>query len=312
LRIIHSDGKSYTASISPSLYINRLILVDMKKWSFLVGWLISLLFANSLNAQITVKAMSYNIRLNTDSDGENKWELRKEKLAGLINYYNADFVGAQEVLHNQLVYLQQQLTTYSFVGVGRDDGKEAGEYSALFYKKDVYHVKTSGTFWLSPTPDTPSKGWDAALNRVCSYGLFRHKKTKQYIWVFNTHFDHVGKIARVEAAKIIVEKINTLNTKNYPVILTGDFNVRPEDAPIATITSSLQNSRTVSELVHNNADTWNGFKFNQPPNGCIDYVFISKDPRISVAKFITITDSYNMKYYSDHFPVMATLFVKKR
>lgn len=284
----------------------------MKKWFVIFIVFGSLLFYNQLHAQIEVKAMSYNIRLNTDSDGENRWELRKEKLATLINYYNADFVGTQEVLHSQLIYLQQQLNAYSFIGVGRDDGKQAGEFSALFYKKDLYNVKTSGTFWLSPTPDTPSKGWDAALNRVCSYGLFQHKKTKQYVWVFNTHFDHVGKIARVEAAKLIIEKINLLNTKNYPVILTGDFNVRPEEAPIATITGSMVNSRTVSEIVHNNADTWNGFKFNEEPNGCIDYVFISKDPKIEVKKFITITDSYNKKYYSDHFPVMATLFLKKR
>jgi endonuclease/exonuclease/phosphatase family metal-dependent hydrolase len=284
----------------------------MKKKALLLVFIITLFYTQFSYAQIEVKAMSYNIRLNTDSDGENRWELRKEKLATLINYYNADFVGTQEVLYSQLVYLQKQLSTYNFVGVGRDDGKEAGEYSALFYKKDLYDVKSSGTFWLSPTPDTPSKGWDAALNRVCSYGLFQHKKTKQYVWVFNTHFDHVGKIARVEASKLIIEKIKTFNSKNYPVILTGDFNVRPEDAPIATITGSLVNSRIVSEIVHNNADTWNGFKFNEDPKGCIDYVFISKDPRIVVKKFITITDSYNKKYYSDHFPVMATLFLKKR
>lgn len=284
----------------------------MKKWFVLLVLFGSGLFGNTLQAQIEVKAMSYNIRLNTDSDGENRWELRKEKLATLINYYNADFVGTQEVMHSQLVYLQQHLSTYNFIGAGRDDGKEAGEYSALFYKKEVYDLKSSGTFWLSPTPDTPSKGWDAALNRVCSYGLFRHKKTKQYVWVFNTHFDHVGIIARVEAAKLIIQKIKSLNTNNYPVILTGDFNVRPEEAPIATLTGTLVNSRTVSEIVHNNADTWNGFKFNEEPAGCIDYVFISKDPRIIVKKFITITDSYNKKYYSDHFPVMATLLLKKR
>lgn len=280
----------------------------MKQVIAFVFFLTSALFAK---AQAEVKVMSYNIRLDVKSDGENWWEKRKDKVAGLVNYYEADFVGLQEVVHNQLLYLKDSLTGYNFIGVGRDDGKEAGEYSCIFYKKDKYSVVEQSTFWLSPTPDVPSKGWDAALNRVCTYGLFKNNKTKKLVWVFNTHFDHMGKLARLESAKLIIKKIHELNTKNYPVIVSGDFNSKPEDGPSQYMMANMQNSRSISKLVYGAPDTWNGFKFNEKPNGCIDYIFVSKDDRISVLKFATITDSYDMKYPSDHFPVLATINIDK-
>ena len=280
----------------------------MKQVIAFVFFLTSALFAK---AQAEVKVMSYNIRLDVKSDGENWWEKRKDKVAGLVNYYEADFVGLQEVVHNQLLYLKDSLTGYNFIGVGRDDGKEAGEYSCIFYKKDKYSVVEQSTFWLSPTPDIPSKGWDAALNRVCTYGLFKNNKTKKLVWVFNTHFDHMGKLARLESAKLIIKKIHELNTKNYPVIVSGDFNSKPEDGPSQYMMANMQNSRSISKLVYGAPDTWNGFKFNEKPNGCIDYIFVSKDERISVLKFATITDSYDMKYPSDHFPVLATINIDK-
>lgn len=262
-------------------------------------------------AQTEVKLMSYNIRLDLKSDGENWWEKRKDKVAGLMNYYEADFIGLQEVVHNQLLYLRDSLPGYAYVGVGRDDGKEAGEYSCIFYKKDKYTLVQQSTFWLSPTPDVPSKGWDAALNRVCTYGLFKNNKTKQLFWVFNTHFDHMGKQARLESARLIVKKISELNKKNYPVLVSGDFNSRPEDEPSKYMMANMQNSRSISKLVYGTVDTWNAFKFKEKPDGCIDYIFVSNDERITVSKFATITDSYDMKYPSDHFPVLATIMINK-
>lgn len=263
-------------------------------------------------AQTDLKLMSYNIRLDVKSDGENWWEVRKDKVAGLINYYEPDFVGLQEVLHRQLLYLKDSLKGYASIGVGRDDGKEAGEYSCIFYKKDLYTLKEQSTFWLSPTPDTPSKGWDAALNRVCTYGLFQSKKTKQMFWVFNTHFDHMGKQARLESARLIVQKIAEKNSgKHYPVFVTGDFNSKPEEDPAQYMMSKMQNTRNISALVYGPADTWNAFKFGEKPSGCIDYIFTTTHKGISVSKFATITDSYDMKYPSDHFPVMATIRINQ-
>jgi endonuclease/exonuclease/phosphatase family metal-dependent hydrolase len=263
-------------------------------------------------AQQEIKVMSFNIRLDVESDGENKWSLRKDRVAGLMKYYAADFIGGQEVQNHQLKYLLENLPGYSYIGVGRDDGKAAGEYSCIIYNKATFDLVQQATFWLSPTPDTPSKGWDAAYNRVCTYGLFKSKQTKQLLWVFNTHFDHVGKEARLNSAKMILAKINQMNTKNYPVLLTGDLNLHPEEKPVQEISSKLQNTRSISKLVYGNADTWNAFKFHEKPGGTIDYIFISNDNRLTVSKFATITDSYDLKYPSDHFPVMATVLLHKK
>lgn len=262
-------------------------------------------------AQIEIKVMSFNIRLDVEADGENKWSLRKDKVAGLMNYYEADFIGGQEVQHHQLQYLLQNLKGYAHIGVGRDDGKEGGEYSCIFYNKEKFNVIQQSTFWLSPTPDSVSFGWNAACRRVCTYGLFKHKKTKQVFWVFNTHLDHVSKLARLESVKLITQKIEALNTKNYPVILSGDFNSRPDDEPTQYMNTKMQNARAVSNLVYGPADTWNGFKFNKKLDGCIDYIFISKNEKIKVTKFASITDSYDMKYPSDHLPVMAIIKIEK-
>jgi endonuclease/exonuclease/phosphatase family metal-dependent hydrolase len=267
-----------------------------------------LLWPFFITAQQEVKAMSFNIRLDVASDGENRWDARKEKVAGLMNYYAADFIGCQEVQHHQLQFLQSQLTDYNYIGAGRDDGKEAGEYSCIFYNKETFTVIQQSTFWLSATPDSVSMGWDAVCNRVCTYGLFQSKKTKQFLWVLNTHFDHMGQVARLASAKLIIEKIKELNTKNYPVIFSGDLNSKPEEAPAQYISSNLLNTRDISQQPpYGPADTWNGFKFDKKPDGRIDHIFIEKNKKLSVIKFATITDSYDKKYPSDHFPILATL-----
>lgn len=280
----------------------------MKKFIVTILLFVSFLFAT---AQTEIKVMSYNIRLDVASDGENRWDARKDKVAGLMNYYEADFIGGQEVQHHQLKYLSEKLNGYSYIGVGRDDGKEEGEYSCIFYKKDKFALIRQSTFWLSPSPDSVSFGWDAACRRVCSYGLFKSKKTKQFFWVFNTHLDHMGKTARLESVKLIIKKITELNTNNYPVILSGDFNSRPEDEPSQYVMANMQNSRSISQQVYGSADTWNAFKFNEKPNGCIDYIFLSHYKYITVSKFATLTDSYDMKYPSDHFPILATITINK-
>jgi len=268
-----------------------------------------LMISNTTWSQQEVKVMSFNIRLDVESDGENRWDARKDKVAGLMNYYEADFIGGQEVQHHQLQYLLSQLTNYSYIGVGRDDGKEGGEYSCILYNKEKFEPVQQSTFWLSKTPDSVSMGWDAACNRVCTYGLFRDKKTKQLLWVFNTHFDHMGVTARIESAKLITQKITELiKEKNYPVILTGDFNSKPDEAPAKFMTEHFVNARTAAKTsAYGPADTWNAFKFIKKPVGCIDYIFMSGGEKLAVKKFATITDSYDMKYPSDHFPILATL-----
>ncbi|MBL0146386.1 MAG: endonuclease/exonuclease/phosphatase family protein [Chitinophagaceae bacterium] len=268
-------------------------------------------FPHFLLAQQEIKVMSYNIRLDVKNDGENWWEVRKDRVAALMNYYEADFIGGQEVQHHQLQYLLSKLTTYSFVGVGRDDGKEAGEYSCIFYRKDKYKVLKQSTFWLSPSPDSVGKGWDAAYNRVCSYGLFKDKKTKKKFWVFNAHLDHIGKQARLESVKLITKKVSkVLLQNNLPVIITGDFNSKPNEEPAQYMSTVFLNARNIcTTQPYGSEDTWNGFQFDKKPDGCIDYIFVNN--KMEVSKFATITDSYDKKYPSDHFPILATLKIKK-
>jgi endonuclease/exonuclease/phosphatase family metal-dependent hydrolase len=149
---------------------------------------------------------------------------------------------------------------------------------------------------------------------VCTYGLFKNKRSKQLLWVFNTHFDHVGATARLESAKLIIEKINQLNKgKNYPVVLVGDFNSRPDEAPAQYIIANLKNTRDVSsEPGYGPVETFNAFQFDKIPDRCIDYIFINNTSKLKVQKFATLTDSYEKKYPSDHFPILATILLSKK
>ena len=265
--------------------------MTMKKNYFSVCRLILLVFIGTNGfAQQQIKVMSYNIRLDVASDGENRWDARKDKVAALMNYYEADFIGAQEVQHHQLQYLQSQLSNYSYIGVGRDDGKEAGEYSCIFYNNQKFQFIKQSTFWLSPMPDSVSFGWNAACRRVCTYGLFKSKSTNKMLWVFNTHFDHLGDTARIESAKLITAKIIQLTKdENYPVILTGDFNSKPNEAPAMYMAEHFDNARTISkQKPYGPADTWEAFEFNKKPDGCIDYIFVSKDGDITVKNFLLL------------------------
>ncbi|MCB0607964.1 MAG: endonuclease/exonuclease/phosphatase family protein [Lewinella sp.] len=277
--------------------------------------LISFLLLSSLsglNAQ-TIKAMTYNLRYDNPGDGDNTWDKRKGKLVALVNYYAPDVLGTQEGLKHQLDYMQSNLNGYAYYGAGRDDGKEKGEYSAIFYRKDRFDVLESATFWLSPTPDQPTKGWDAALPRVCSYLLLKDKQSHKKLWVFNTHFDHVGKQARVESAKLILEKIQAFTAgKKYPVILTGDFNLTPDETAIATLKAGLLDAHDLAgKSAYGPEGTFNSFEFNKAPERRIDYVFTGKQG-LTFLRYAVIDDFYDFKYPSDHLPVLAEFRIGKK
>lgn len=268
--------------------------------------LLLMLLAQTVFSQ-DIKVMSYNIRLDIQSDGENQWSKRKEFLTDQVKFYEPDFMGVQEALPQQMSYIDSTLTAYNFIGKGRDDGQSKGEHSAIFYNSDKFKLLQENTFWLSETPEKPSKGWDAAYNRVCTYGLFQNKKTKKKLWVFNTHFDHVGNTARAESSKLILEKIRTVNKDNFPVVLTGDFNLEPQTTPIKLITAELDDAKKVCEgIVFGPEGTFNAFEFNKPVTLWIDYIFISKKG-MKVTKFATLSDSKNCRYPSDHLPIYAEI-----
>ena len=253
----------------------------------------------------SITVISYNIRYNNPEDGRNIWENRRGTVAALLNEQNMDFVGLQEVVYPQLKDLVQALETYDYIGVGREDGKTKGEYAPIFYKKDKYKLLKSNTFWLSETPDSISKGWDASLERICTYGLFQNQMTQEKIWVFNTHFDHKGIEARIKSVDLIIERIKMLNSDNLPVVITGDFNLTPEAAPIKKMQSHYLDVQ--KNLPENDPyyATANNFNTEKKGGNRIDYVFV-KGLKVHSAKHLYQKTPIG-GWASDHHPVFVKL-----
>ncbi|MFA4866693.1 MAG: endonuclease/exonuclease/phosphatase family protein [Pedobacter sp.] len=252
-----------------------------------------------------INVMSFNIRYNNTNDGVNAWPNRKDNVKALVKFHDADILCVQEALALQVDQLSEN-TNYERVGVGRNDGKLGGEFTAIYFDKDRFKKKDGGTFWLSETPDVPSKGWDAAIIRICTWVKLHDKWNKKDFIVFNTHYDHVGVQARIEAAKLIKKKIMEI-APTLPVILTGDLNVTPETEAIATLKTFLTDTKEAAiEPAYGPEGTFNGFKFNAKLQDRIDYIFINKG--FKVQKYASLTDSKDQKYPSDHLPIMARLF----
>ena len=277
----------------------------MKRFFFII-----LVIASNLAIAQNVRVITYNIRFNNPDDGVNAWPNRSKDVAALLDFHKAYIFGLQEALIGQIQDIKKQLPNMNWVGVGRDDGKKAGEFSPLFYNSKKFKALKSGWFWLSQTPEKPGLGWDAACNRVCTWILLETDKKDRQFMVFNTHFDHQGVKSRTESAKLILQKIKELNTLKLPVILTGDFNLTPEQKPIAVITKELHDSRSISKEVPYGPDgTFNGFQFNSPLKERIDYVFVND--LVEVKQYGVLTDSKDQKYPSDHLPVFVNLELKK-
>lgn len=264
------------------------------------------IFSGRVGAQ-NLDVMTYNIKYANENDGENSWSKRKNHLTNQIRFYEPDIFGVQEALLEQLEHLKENLPNYKYVGVGREDGVNKGEFSALFYDASQFKVLEEDTFWLSETPEKISVGWDAALPRICTFALFEYKTSKQKFWVFNTHFDHIGDIAREESANLILAKIGKLNTANIPVILTGDLNLEPETKAIQLLSKKMNDSRSASKnVVFGPEGTFNGYNFLEPVTRRIDYIFVSKG-NLEVLKYAVLSDSKALKYPSDHLPVFVEL-----
>lgn len=255
----------------------------------------------------TINIASYNLRYDNKGDGINAWPNRKEMVKGLIRFHEFDIFGTQEVLINQL-HDVAELTDFSFLGKGRDDGKEGGEHSAIFYKKDRFKVLKNGDFWLSETPDKPGKGWDATCcNRICSWAKFQDLNTKKEFYFFNVHFDHQGVEARRQSGILMVKKMKEI-AGNSPTILTGDFNSTPETEQIKAIQTLLNDSHEVTEQpIYGPEGTFNSFKFDAPMENRIDYIFVSKP--IKVLKYGVLTDAKEQRYPSDHQPVVIKAII---
>lgn len=254
--------------------------------------------------------MTYNIRYDNPNDGENRWSNRKECWALQIKFYEPDIFGIQEAVPNQVKDISTALSKYNYVGIGRD-GIDKGEASDIFYKKERFNLLKENTFWLSDTPNVVSKGWDAALNRVCTYALFKDKITKKLFWVFNTHLDYLGEIARTKSIALIVSKMKEVNTNNYPIVFMGDFNSEPTEDRMINLKKEMIDTYDISEeKPFGPFGTFNGFKYDEAVTKKIDYIFISRNDSFRVKKYAVLTDSKDLKYPSDHFPVYIEISFK--
>ncbi|MEG1228549.1 MAG: endonuclease/exonuclease/phosphatase family protein [Flavobacterium sp.] len=278
----------------------------MKKKNTIVLVVMMLLVSGAFYGQ-NLKIMTYNIRLNVASDGENAWPNRKDYFMSQVQFYSPDIFGVQEATPSQVIDIASGMPKYSKFGIGREEGG-TGEACTIYYKKDRFKLQESNTFWLSETPNVVSRGWDAACNRVCTYGLFTDLKTKKTFYVFNLHLDHMGEVARVKGVQVVLEKIKTINTKKYPVFLMGDFNSEPNTPQIAEIKKVMDDTRDVSkEKPFGPSGTFNNFKHNEPVTLLIDYIFISKNSGLTVQKHAVLSDSKDLKYPSDHLPVLIEI-----
>lgn len=272
--------------------------------------LLTLIFSISMMSQ-ELNVMTFNIRYNTAADSLNAWTYRKDKVASQILFHEAHIIGVQEALHDQMIDLQQRLPKYKYAGVGRDDGKEKGEYSAIFYDTTRLQALQTKTFWLSETPEVAgSKSWDAAITRIITWIKFRDKKTKKIFFAFNTHFDHIGQVARRESAKILLQNVKKI-AGTIPAVITGDFNAQPADEPIRVILDPsnplrLTDSKEISLKPHYGpTGTFNGFKEKERNDQPIDYIFLKG--KWKVLNHATISQTWEGRFASDHFSVIARL-----
>ncbi|TMU51041.1 endonuclease/exonuclease/phosphatase family protein [Flagellimonas algicola] len=263
-----------------------------------------LVFALGANAQQSI--MTFNIRYNNPKDGENWWEKRKEDVGALVNFYRPDVMGIQEGLHDQVVFLDDFLPQYSYVGVGRDDGKEKGEYAAIFYNKSSLEVLDTKTYWLSETPDKVSVGWDASMERIVTYAKFKDKDNQKILHVFNCHYDHIGPLARENSSKVVLDLIKKMGIGNERIAVIGDLNSLPESKPIQVLTQELKDAFETSEKSpYGPVGTFNSFKSMDNLEGRIDYILVKN---LKVKSYVTIDDKRKNGFFvSDHLPVMVAV-----
>lgn len=255
-----------------------------------------------------IRIATYNVRYDNKGDSGNLWTSRYPIIKALVQFHDFDIFGTQEGLRHQIDTLSANLPDYAWYGLGRDDGQTKGEHSAIFYKKNKYKLLNKGDFWLSETPEKPGPGWDARLNRICSWIQLQDAKSKKKFYVFNVHYDHQGVKARQESSKLILEKIKAI-AGNNPVLLTGDFNGDHNSQWYQLIATSdvLADTYRLVKSPYANNGSFNSFR-TPSSSAIIDHIFVTK--QFTVKRWGILTDSYFGKFPSDHFPVLADVTLK--
>ena len=248
-----------------------------------------------------LKVMSYNIRLGSAQDGTNSWALRYTATGKMLEDQKPDVFGVQEALEYQVRYIEE-MCGYESVGVGRENGKKEGEHMSIFWNKKTVSMLKWGTFWLSDTPEKPSKGWDAECFRTATWALMKDKKTGKKFYFVNTHLDHKGTEAQKNGLKLIVDRIAEINPDGLPMILTGDFNIEPKNPALKDLDARMQSARKIAKKTDDHA-TYNGWGKSST---MIDYIYVSGFS--SCPEYQTVTKRYeDRKFISDHYPIFARL-----
>lgn len=255
-----------------------------------------------------INVATYNLRYNNAADGANAWPARKEMVKALIRYHEFDILGTQEGWAGQIADLAE-MEEFDHVGVGRDDGKQAGEHSAIFFRKSRFALLRKGDFWLSETPDRPSFGWDATCcHRLVSWARLREQASARTLYVFSVHFDHEGELARRASADLVLRKIAEI-AGSEPAICVGDFNSTPETPQMLTMARAMRDAFRVSAAPpYGPVGTFNDFHLDAPMTDRIDYIFV--DRNFDVRKYAVLSDSLDRRYPSDHHPVVARIVLK--
>ena len=258
--------------------------------------------AKKAKGPATLSVISFNIRMGEGEDGTNSWQFRCPATIYMLRDKQPDIFGLQEAYDYQVQFIDDNMPEYKNVGVGREDGRHEGEHMSIFYNKKNISLLKWGTFWLSETPEVPSMGWDAACFRTATWALMKDKRSGHKFYYVNTHLDHVGKTAQREGLALIVERIREMNPDGLPMVLTGDFNVEPDDAVLDDLDNMMKSARIAAERT-DNSGTFNDWG---KASSVIDYIYYSGFS--SCPEFETVKKKYeNFPFISDHYPVKATL-----
>lgn len=253
--------------------------------------------------------MTFNIRYGTAPDGEDQWSNRKPLLFRVVGEHQPDVVGLQEALRFQIEEIVAAVPGYAFLGVGRDDGKAAGEHAAILYRTDRLKVDQHGDFWFSDTPEVPgSKHWGNQITRMCTWARFESPQSGTPFYVFNLHLDHQSQPSREKSIQLLLKKIQEREHQD-PIIVTGDFNAGETNPAVTLMKGSFKDS---FRLLHPDATdvvTFNSFKTPPPGGDKIDYIFIA--PPVQVREAAIVRDQTGGHYPSDHFPVTATVCIPR-
>ena len=287
----------------------------MKIVNYIIAGIAVLALSVSCGRFAEFRVMSFNVRYDNPDDSLNNWDFRKDMAAMAVTVWDADIVGTQEVLHNQLQDLQERLPNYNYIGVGREDGATQGEYSAIFYKAAKFEELSSGYFWLAENCDAVgAKGWDAVCERIATWAVLKDLDSDKELFVLNTHLDHVGQVARRESVSLIVEKIKEL-AGGRPVVMTGDFNAEPDSEVINHITGSsegmplLDSRKHAESIVRDASGTFHAFgRIPEQRREYIDYIFVS--PGVKVKTYEVLPEKLEGIYISDHNPIQAVIEIK--